>query len=77
MEGYDCIRRKNKVYVWRAKDNSIESNCDSNLFSNSSVLVLIDSREAASGWVSFTNGRCRIIYATPKTKQIILRNMAK
>ena len=61
--GYVCIRRKNAVHVWRAKDKSIESNCDSNLFSNSSVLVLIDPREAVSGGVSFTHGRCRIIYA--------------
>ena len=38
-----CLRRNNKIYVWRNDDPS--EPCSSNLFRNSNVLVLLDPRK--------------------------------
>ena len=51
------------MYVWSEK-----ATCGSNLFSNRSVVVLIDPTEAASGGVSFCYGCCRLIYVASNDK---------
>ena len=44
-----CIRRNNKIYVWKHHGAQWLQDCDSNLFLNSNVLVLLDPQESSEG----------------------------
>jgi hypothetical protein len=58
-----CIRKNNHIYVWYNKSKNFKNDCDSNLFQNQNVLVLLDPREAKKGGASYTEGARRLIFA--------------
>jgi hypothetical protein len=60
-----CIRKGNEVFVWvvNIKD------CNSRLFHNSNVLVLLDPTEGNRGGANFMYGRRRLMFAAPNYEQ--------
>jgi hypothetical protein len=72
-----CIRKDNHIYVWRNDDPSLKTNCDSRLFDNSNVLVLLDPREAKNGGASYTEGARRLIFAASNNIQHFSANPGK
>jgi hypothetical protein len=57
-----CIRKDNHIFVWHAKDNFLGSDCFSNLFEYSNVLVLLDPRDSKDGGASYASGNRQLIY---------------
>jgi hypothetical protein len=55
-----CIRKDGKIYVWLAADDSLKNVCNSGLFENSNVLVLLDPAEKGA---LYTDGFRRFIFA--------------
>ena len=60
-----CIRKNNKIFVWKDDNWSWETSCRSRLFHNSNVVVLLDPRESKKGGAAFAEGaRMRIMAAS-------------
>jgi hypothetical protein len=72
-----CIRKNNHIYVWCKNDPSLKTNCDSRLFDNSKVLVLLDPREATQGGASYVEGARRLIFAASNDEQHFSANPGK
>jgi hypothetical protein len=58
-----CIRRNNKIYVWITYSNTYMDNCNSSLFNNGNVLVLLDPLESNAGVANFAHGLRMFIYS--------------
>jgi hypothetical protein len=66
-----CIRRNNKIYVWRSNNGGWKSSFDSNLFRNSNILALLDPLESAKGGAAYTEGpRMMMIAASNNEKHV-------
>ena len=58
-----CIRRNDKIYVWKSDDDRWKTSCHCRLFYNTNVLVLLDPRESAEEGAVFTDGSRMLVMA--------------
>ena len=59
-----CIRRNNKIYVWKHNGAQWLQDCNSDLFFNSNVLVLLDPKESKEGGAKHALNLRMLIMAT-------------
>jgi hypothetical protein len=60
------LRRKNKIYAWRADSKPFAKN---RLFERTDVLVLLDPKEATQGGAQFALGEVKLLYAASNNKK--------
>ena len=64
-----CLRRNNRIYVWHSYNDRWKNDCNSRLFRNSSVLVLLDPRESSNNGASYVAGPRMLIFAASNNKE--------